>query len=170
MEFEHTLKYVAFPQLDIRPAERETYKDNTNLGKQHNEVFKVLKWLKDTKKVKTIMKLIIPDRLINPHDDVEMAKWLATFGVEHLEWKAVDLCFTKLRDAMNPETPAKEQEKTDRGGIKSLHLYSSGNLAVIEHWFSKDGIERLDNVSRCLLKLLLMYASLFIPSWNITCP
>lgn len=167
MKFERILKYVAFPQLDIKPTERETYKDNTHLEKPHDEVFKVLKWLKDTKNVQRIMKLIIPDRLINPHDDSTMAKYLKEFGVEELEWKALDLCFTNLRDAMNPEMPEQGQGGTGRSGIKSLHLFSSGNLAVIEHWLSKDGIQSLENVSGCcLLRFMSIYASLHFPSLN----
>ena len=71
--YESTLRYAEFPPLDVRGEERETFRDNCHLHHQHTEVFEVFDWLKG-KGVETIIELRVPDRLINPHDDGEMAK------------------------------------------------------------------------------------------------
>lgn len=134
LRYEETLRYAAFPQLDMSPEERECYKSGTHLEHMHEEVFKILDWLAKNK-VKRIIKLKIPDRLINPHDDEEMAKQLEKFKVEILEWKVLDLSIS----AFGKETKTR---------IRGLYLYSSGNLGVIEHWFGPSGIPSLKNVSR----------------------
>jgi hypothetical protein len=161
-KYEPTLKYVAFPPLDTMVADREVYAENKSLKSDHDEVFKVLRWLRD-RGVTKIIKLIVPDRLINPHNDVKMAKYVKQFKVEDLDWKVLDLCISIFKPVESSEsgstekgeaTPnlqskrAAQSKVVEKGYLKTLHLYSSGKRAVIDHWFSKDnGVQSLTEVS-----------------------
>ena len=133
LKYEHTLRYVDFPPLDLMAEEREVFKENTHFTRRHDEVFRILNWLWDDKGVERIIKLRIPDRLVHPHDDFVMAEKLEDFGVEILDWKVLDLSIASLKDST-------------KGRIRELHLYSSGNRAVINHWFGRDGIGKLTKV------------------------
>ncbi len=118
-------------------GDRETFKENSHFEREHTEVFKVLKWLYD-KGVKSIIKLKVPDRLVNPHNDLRMARQVERFKVEILDWKVLDLSISIFSVDV-------------KGRIKELHLYSSGNRAVISHWFSPEGITSLKKVSHALI-------------------
>ncbi|KAI1486280.1 hypothetical protein F5X96DRAFT_655762 [Biscogniauxia mediterranea] len=131
--YEETLRYAEFPSLDMMVGDRETFKENSHFEHEHTEVFKVLEWL-SKKGVKSIIKLKVPDRLVNPHDDQKMAELVETFEVEILDWKVLDLSISIFSEKV-------------KNRIKELHLYSSGNRAVISHWFSQEGIQSLKNVS-----------------------
>ncbi|KAI0169132.1 peptidase S8/S53 domain-containing protein, partial [Hypoxylon sp. FL1284] len=140
LAYEHTLRYVEFPPLDTAAADRETFKESSHFEHEHNEVFKVLKWLGD-KGVKSIVKLRIPDRLINPHNDREMAIEVDRFEVEVLDWKVPDLSISIFNDNV-------------KSRIKELYLYASGNRAVISHWFSSEGIRSLEKLERLEIKIV----------------
>ncbi|KAL8399862.1 hypothetical protein RB594_000326 [Gaeumannomyces avenae] len=128
LKYEQTLRYVEFPPLDLMAKEREALCENSHFTKSHREVFRILKWLWE-KNVRKIIKLKIPDRLLNPHDDEEMAMWVDKFEVEVLDWKVLDLCISGL-------------EEGTKGRIKELHLYSSGSRVVINDWFGEDGVKK----------------------------
>ena len=136
-QYEQTLKYVEFPPLDMMVADREAYRENSYLTRCHDEVFRILKWL-ESKGVEKIIKLKVPDRLVNPHDDVEMAKWVARFKVEVLDWRVLDLSISVF------ENKTHEDETQE---IEELRLYSSGKRSVINHWFNKGGLDSLGKVS-----------------------
>ncbi|KAK1750547.1 subtilisin-like protein [Echria macrotheca] len=138
LSYEQTLRYVEFPSLDAMVSDRETYKENSHLESSHEEVFKILDWLYD-KGVRKILKLKVPDRLVNPHDDRTMAEQMDRFQIERLDWKVTDLSVSIFSD----KTKAR---------IKELHLYSSGKRAVISHWLSDDKNEGV----RSLTKLELL--------------
>lgn len=129
LKYEQTLRYVEFPPLDLMVKEREALCENSHFTKSHREVFRILEWLWD-KNVRKITKLKIPDRLLNPHDDEEMAVWVDKFEVEVLDWKVLDLCVSGLK-------------KGTKGRIKELYLYSSGSRAAINDWFGEDGVKKL---------------------------
>jgi hypothetical protein len=133
LAYEETLRYAEFPSLDLLVEEREVFSESSHLKHEHTEVFKILDWLKE-KKVTTIIKLKVPDRLINAHDDMKMAEWVNYFNVKILDWKVLDLSISVLK-------------KDTKQRLEELHLYSSGNRAVINHWFSAEGISSLTNVS-----------------------
>lgn len=138
ISYEQTLRYAEFPSLDMLLEERENFKENSHLQRDHDEVFRILDWL-DSRGVHTILELKVPDRLVNPHDDKRMAGFVDRLKVETLDWKVLDMSISVL-----------EQGTRDR--IKQLHLYSSGNSAVISHWFSEDGIPSLKNISQPTLQ------------------
>ncbi|KAJ2995553.1 hypothetical protein NUW58_g1242 [Xylaria curta] len=88
--YEQTLLYAEFPQLDGTVAERENFTASSHSKRQNNEVFRILHWLKAVKGVDTIIKLKVPDQLVNPHDELQMAKMMEMFRVEFLDWKVLD--------------------------------------------------------------------------------
>lgn len=145
--YEQTLRYVEFPPLDMLPEEREIYKDDCPLQFQHTELFKILKWLREEKNVKTIIRLKASDRLVNCHDQRLMADGVKLFNVKVLDWKVLDLCLDIF-------------DETCRENITDLCLYSSGNRAVISHWFSPTGFKSFKNVSS---------AHRVLPHFTLTC-
>ncbi|KAF2497767.1 subtilisin-like protein [Lophium mytilinum] len=131
LSYEKTLRYAEFPSLDMWVEERDVFSESSHLKREHTEVFKILKWL-EKKDVTTIIKLKVPDRLINAHDDRKMASFVDYFNVKVLDWKVLDLSISVLG-------------KNTKDLLEELHLYSSGNRAVISHWFSAEGICSLKN-------------------------
>ncbi|KAM0502201.1 hypothetical protein ACHAP8_003737 [Fusarium lateritium] len=65
--YEQTLRYVEFPPLDMLPEAREAFKDDCPLQFQHTEIFKILKWLRDKKKLKTLKIYLIMETCTNAH-------------------------------------------------------------------------------------------------------
>ncbi|EYB28001.1 hypothetical protein FG05_12225 [Fusarium graminearum] len=139
--YEQTLRYVEFPPLDMLPEEREIYKDDCPLQFQHTELFKILKWLREEKNVKTIIRLKASDRLVNCHDQRLMADGVKLFNVKVLDWKVLDLCLDIF-------------DETCRENITDLCLYSSGNRAVISHWFSPTGFKSFKNLETVKIYLI----------------
>lgn len=84
----------------------------------------------------TIIELTVPDRLVNPHDEVRIAQHVRDFGVEVLNWRFLDISIPVFEDM--PEA---------RNRITELHLYTNGKRAVISHWLSEGGVASLPNVS-----------------------
>lgn len=131
--YEGTIRYAEFPALDLREEDRESFSYNKEFIAPHTEVFEVLSWLEEKKKVKSILKLRVQDRLINPHDEQQIWKKVQFFEVELLDWKILDLSIPKFDEGVKPT-------------IKDLHLYSSGKRAVIRHWLGNEGIQNLPMV------------------------
>ncbi|KAL7792820.1 hypothetical protein V8C43DRAFT_315334 [Trichoderma afarasin] len=131
LSYEHTLKYAEFPNLDAKDDEKEIFGDDVHY--EHTEVFLILDWLRNDKKVREIIELTVPDRLVNPHNEVKIGNYVKLFQVQALNWRFLDLSITVLPD----------QETKER--IKELHLYASGKRAAISHWTSENGILTLPN-------------------------
>lgn len=133
LSYEHTIKYAEFPALDLDPDHKDTFGPEGLM--EHTEVFEILQWLRDVKKVEEIIQLKVPDRLVGPHNEEKIAKQVSDFKVEVLNWRFLDMAISIFQDG---ET---------RRRIKELHLYSSGKRAAISHWLSNEGIASLENVS-----------------------
>lgn len=146
LKYEKTLRYVEFPPLDALKDERESFKDSCFLQEEHDEVFRILNWLKHIMGVETIIKIKVPDRLVNSHDEDRMARSVEQFKVQILDWKVLDLCL----DTLSIDT--KER-------ITELHLYSSGKRSVISHWFSTGGIPLMTKVKVPLFLLTVSHAN-----------
>lgn len=93
----------------------------------------MMKWLKD-KGVKTILRLIVPDCLYFPHPEGYIAECVEDLSIRYLDWRKVDLCIDAI-------SCLKES-------LEELHLYCSGNWAVIRHWAGADGLRKLDKLNR----------------------
>ena len=91
----------------------------------------ILSWLRQ-KGVKRILKLIVPDCRVNPLDEDKISICLKDFEVEQLDWRRLDLGIEPLLSLGHT--------------LSALHLYSSGNWAVLSHWVSNGGLERLEKV------------------------
>ncbi|KAI1819685.1 hypothetical protein F4861DRAFT_526015 [Xylaria intraflava] len=141
LSYEQTLRYVEFPPLDMRVGDREIYKENSHFEQEHTEVFRILDWLREEKHVERIIRLKVPDRIVNPHNDLKMAKEIDRFKVEFLDWKVLDLSISMF-------------SKEVKGRIKELHLYSSSNRAVLSHWFSSEGIKSLKKLETLEIKVI----------------
>ncbi|KAM3548290.1 hypothetical protein ARSEF4850_009498, partial [Beauveria asiatica] len=144
--YEHTLKYVEFPPLDMVAERREAFKESTSLRVDHDEVFQILDWLAN-KGVTKIIKLVVPDRLVNSHDELKMAGYVRKFQVEVLDWKVLDMSLSAFRDPSSAPTTTTTDQRLDEestGQLRELTLYSSGKRAAIYHWFNEhDGIPSL---------------------------
>ncbi|EHK16136.1 uncharacterized protein TRIVIDRAFT_163503, partial [Trichoderma virens Gv29-8] len=132
LSYESTIKYAEFPNLDLKVDEKQTFGERVT--SEHIEVFRILNWLRDFKEVREIIELTVPDRLVNPHDEVDIGNYVKQFKVQVLNWRFLDLSITIFSD---DETKKR---------IRELHLYASGKRAVISHWFSEMGISVLPNV------------------------
>jgi hypothetical protein len=117
IEFERILKYVNIPSFAGRVGEKRT------------EAISILQWLKVYKGVKRVFEVTVDDCRYCPstEEDIEMA--LQDLGVQHLDWRRTDLSITSIASV------AKD--------LKTLHLYSSGSLAAIDHWLGPQGINTL---------------------------
>jgi len=123
LQFEETLFFVHLPDFNY-----------VRMPRPHEGVGKLFSWLQ-TKNVKTIKRLHIPDSTISPMSDefVESAI-LDKFMIEELDWRKLDLNLDVLTRAKNKDH------------ITDLSLYSSGNWSVLYHWISIDGLAKLPKV------------------------
>lgn len=170
LRYEHTLKYVEFPPLDMAPEHRETFKESTHLMSNHDEVFRILDWL-GSKGVTKIIRLVVPDRLVNPHNELRMASYVRRFQVESLDWRVLDLALSifqgkdvfvppretnlsmvdKLRSTLyNPQT----QQRNATVPNRASPLTVKGTWAL-----NTNGINGQDTGSSHHLKDLCLYAS-----------
>jgi hypothetical protein len=108
LAFETSLVYVQFP--DFSKEEDNHF---------HDDVLKLFSWLKD-QKVKTIRELRVPDNLYNPVPDEMIESMLSYFQIFSLDWRKMDMCFDVIRLSTRH--------------VRKVHLYSSGNWAVLHHW------------------------------------
>jgi hypothetical protein len=132
LEYEPTIKYARFPPMDLHPDDKEVFGER--IRDDHREVFDVLDWLRKSKRVKSVIELNVPDRLVNPHNELQIAKYVKDFGVEILDWRFLDLSLSVFDEKVKPK-------------IRGLHLYASGKRAVISHWISEQGVESFCSVS-----------------------
>ena len=111
--------------------------------RERQEVPSILSWLRQ-KGVKRILRLIVPDCRANPLDEDKISVCLKDFEVEELDWRRLDLGIEPIASLGLT--------------LSVLHLYSSGNWAVLSHWVSNGGLERLEEVpiSFFLLNFQLM--------------
>jgi hypothetical protein len=126
VQFESTLRYVQFPDRDhVSPNT-----DHSNPSIPRTEVPIVLKWLREVKKVTTIVELNVPDSYIHPHSEETIENAIAQFDVQILNWRRLDVSVECVKVAARQ--------------VRSLSLYSSGNWAAIRHWTSSKGICELE--------------------------
>ena len=119
---ERVLRSVKLPEL--RP------RDEKNGFRKEAQI--VLDWLQ-SRKVERILKIEVPDCLDDPHTDETIVSSLSPFKlVDHLIWRKRDLSIQTLLKAV----PL----------VKNLHLYSSGNEAILSHWGGPFGLCRLKEV------------------------
>ena len=102
-----------------------------DLRSERQEVWLILSWLKG-KGVKEILRLVVPDCKVNPLDEDRIRRSMEGFVIKELDWRRLDLGIEPIMSLAST--------------LSVLHLYSSGNWAVLSHWVSKGGLEELKKV------------------------
>jgi hypothetical protein len=82
--------------------------------------------------VKRVFEVTVNDCRYCPSTEEVIEMALRGLGVQYLDWRRTDLSITSIASV------AKD--------LKTLRIYSSRNLAVIDHWLGPEGINTL-NVS-----------------------
>ncbi|KAG0131236.1 hypothetical protein HOY82DRAFT_560245 [Tuber indicum] len=147
-KFENILRYVYFPKVNFKNPSTDIYpvKDtskkqgqsqhyNSNdegIGRKDLQV--MFDWLRNNRGVKKIIEVRVLDNEDPPHSDEIIEKSLKNFDVEVLNWFKFDLCSeTILKAAPN---------------VQEVHLYSSGNNAVLHAWSGCDGLAKLSKLKK----------------------
>ncbi|KAI1102144.1 hypothetical protein F4804DRAFT_313992 [Jackrogersella minutella] len=121
-KFERVLKYAKFPDLHTQVPKR-SQNIVAGLREPHSEIRGLFEWL-ERRGVKQVLGLSVPDRLLSPHADDDVEYCANTFQVRILKWRKLDIYLGNLNEEI-------------KDGLKELHLYSSGNRAVHDHWYSE---------------------------------
>src|SRR5208282_4980410 len=101
--------------------------------------------------VRYVLEVTVPDCPIHPHSDEAIIQCLKGLHVRHLDWRKRDLSVATLLQAA-PE-------------VEEVHLYSSGNLDVLSHWASYEGLYHLPKVfcpslaSYLLIQMKILFKS-----------
>lgn len=147
LKFEDVLQYVAVPRVVIEgdravapKGAKPLLKRNTRGDAQgRSDLGLLFKWLKDEKqkKVKTILKVIVDDLNEPAHHDEAIEECLDGLGVEVWDWRKMDL---------SPEIIKKVAPD-----VREIHLYWSGNNAVLRGWSEPEGLRQLQKLRKVYL-------------------
>jgi hypothetical protein len=137
-DFEPVLRYASFPSLDKHFGITKTYE-----YEEPEEIFKVLNWLRDTKKVQKIIELKVLDRPDDSHDEEGIAEQAEKFEVEILNWRLLDFDIRTLTASSKLQS-----------SLREFHLYFSGRRSTKRQWLSLEGLKSLDQNSFTALKLV----------------
>ena len=130
IQFESVLRYVHFPELSQEPLCGDH-------RREQQAVPSILSWLRQ-KGVERILKLVVPDSRANALDEDTIRSCLDGFVVEDLNWRRLDLGIEPIASLAST--------------LGVLHLYSSGSWAVLSHWVSEGGLEKLKEVRLPILR------------------
>lgn len=83
--------------------------------------------------VSRILRVVVDDDHDTPHSDAAIEEALHGFQVEVWDWKRYDICIDVIKNVS--------------ASMRVVHLYSTGNLAVLLNWSSVDGLGILSQVS-----------------------
>ncbi|KAJ4022739.1 hypothetical protein NW752_000053 [Fusarium irregulare] len=129
IDFEDILQYVCIPQITVEnPPSRSKVAVRRPDGAGRWDLEHIFKRLRD-KEVKTILRVIIDDSKYPSHSDEAIERALSGFGVEIWMWNKPDLCTEVILKA----APA----------VREVHLYWSGNNAVLRGWSEAGGLPTL---------------------------
>ena len=133
MEFCQFLKFVTLP--DLACNDERSCKCLLSSLRSDPEAPRVFQYLHN-KGVREICHVVVPDCLQHPHANKDIIESFhgahSRLHIRSLDWRKRDL------DIQTILTATKHVEK--------LVLYSSGNLDVLSHWASLDGLCRLPKV------------------------
>ncbi|OJJ79396.1 uncharacterized protein ASPGLDRAFT_85848 [Aspergillus glaucus CBS 516.65] len=117
---------------------RDTWDQRRKENADHLEA--VLKWLKDTKGVKQIIKLVVRDDKDGPCSDEVIERCLKIYDIRYLDWQKEDICVQTLLEG---------QAKN----LVEVSLYSSGKDSTLWSWSSNDGLHRLEKLKKVILNI-----------------
>jgi hypothetical protein len=115
MEFETVLRYVNIPVPDVLP---------TGI-KQRAEMFDVIHWLREVKRISGIYELRVHDSGVLPHSEEIMVKCLTNNAVEILDWQRLDISIRPLLASTIPQA------------LREATIYAS-TWATLHYWTSTD--------------------------------
>lgn len=138
--FDSILQFVAFRRVQfttpVLPPRKNAMghpaKSASGGGRKDMEI--PFKWLHDDKKVQSIMKVIVDDLESPSHCDESIETALKPFEIEILDWRKIDLC---------PETICNACQH-----LREVHLWWSGNNALLRAWSEPDGLVNLLRLER----------------------
>jgi hypothetical protein len=137
-KYESWLKCVILPNLQCDLEHPDGTSRHTVEGQREASlIFNHLRKMN----VERVFEVNVPDCLIHPHTNEAIINCLRGLHVKHLTWRKMDLSVATIMEAA-PE-------------VEELYLYSSGNMDVLSHWASYEGLYHLLKV--CHLPYLAGY-------------
>jgi hypothetical protein len=131
------LQYVALPciQLEKKPITSKLLKKVVKApdGKGRSDMVFLFNFLRK-KGIKRVIRVIVDDRLNPAHSDEAIEKALGGLKVEIWDWQKFDLCTETIISAA-PDA-------------REVHLYWSGNNAVLRGWSEPEGLKRLEKLEK----------------------
>ncbi|CAK7200575.1 hypothetical protein SEUCBS139899_003273 [Sporothrix eucalyptigena] len=105
IRYEETIRYAQFPMLHLSklPVALTSTAQPCRSYFQHTntEVVEMLSWLYDHS-VNRIIALHVPDRIVHPHAELEIANVVKRFHVEELDWRILDLSLSIFQQYVQP--------------------------------------------------------------------
>jgi hypothetical protein len=148
LKFEDSLQYVALPKLRVEQAPKTAGSrtavvsaaveaDKTLIQEKPDRVGLtdskiVFNWLAKNG-VKKIIRAIVLDDGDVAHSDEAIEECLTPFKIEVWDWKKPDICSETIYKAA-PD-------------VRVVHLYCTGNNAVLRSWSGDEGLAKLKKVS-----------------------
>ena len=135
LEFESVLQYVAFPNLRIKktPPRSRQGKRAIPDGKGRDDMTVLFQFLR-RKKVERIVRVIVADKDENAHSDEAVEIALGGLKVEIWDWQKFNI---------STETIA-----TAAPDVEEVHLYWSGNSAVLWGWSEEEVLKRMKKLKK----------------------
>ncbi|KAE9368896.1 hypothetical protein N431DRAFT_547753 [Stipitochalara longipes BDJ] len=144
LRFEDVLQYVAVPQVQVesQPAsqQRGSKRQLKRDGLGRTDLVFLFKWLKGERSVKTILKVIVDDLQEPAHSDEAIEAALKGMSVEDWDWRKTDLCLEVIH-AVAPTA-------------RIVHLYWSGNNAILRGWSEPEGLAKLEKLEKVNLHIV----------------
>ncbi|KAK3983956.1 hypothetical protein QBC44DRAFT_302234 [Cladorrhinum sp. PSN332] len=147
LTFDSTLLSVDFGRIVLeRAVNRGKPIKPEGSGTGRRDIEKFFEWLngKKSKGVDTIIKLTVEDRIegLSPHSDEAIEAVLQRFDIEILDWRKIDIDPRVLRQGL---------KGGDESTLRELHLWWSGNNALLRAWSEPEGLPKLNSLTRIIL-------------------
>ncbi|KAK0721196.1 hypothetical protein B0T21DRAFT_414384 [Apiosordaria backusii] len=170
-KLETVLDIVRLPYWNKTPDKAQRYESEESLSgnsktnegvddsrnPHQNPYVHIFNWLWDTCKVRKIFTLDVDDGGMEPHTNAAIRRSLQgpdakfqdepsstrSFDIEVWKWKKFDICSDTLAAAA-PKA-------------REVHLFSSGNIAVLKDWASKAGLARLPLLEKVYVEIRSQY-------------
>ncbi|KAK6542308.1 hypothetical protein TWF694_006268 [Orbilia ellipsospora] len=168
MEFEEILESVCLPQKWHQlenPNGKKSHSNGSRLsednrkGQNQDPYIAIFEWLRKDKRVQKILRVEVDEigdagnsPIILPHSNYAIRKCLQGFDIEELDWKKFDICGNTIFEAVAPKSSQKGPLPTTPA-LKRLHLYSSGNTAVLRGWANDDSLAKLQNLEEIVIHI-----------------
>ncbi|KAK8044022.1 hypothetical protein PG993_004046 [Apiospora rasikravindrae] len=133
--FEDVLQYISIPQLRVEQTAVTSKREQgqrlaRSQGTGRTDLLSIFKWITKEKHVQAVFKVIVDDLGEVPHQDQAIEDCLQSItGLETWDWKKFDLS----PDVIHTAAP----------DARVVHVYWSGNNAVLRAWSEPEGLRKL---------------------------